>query len=107
MTAEPEAHDVVVIGASAGGVEALVSLVEALPPDLSAAVFVGLHVAPGSTSVLAEILGRAGPLAARQARNGDRIVPGRILVAPPDHHLVLTSGEVTLDHGPKENGHRP
>jgi two-component system, chemotaxis family, protein-glutamate methylesterase/glutaminase len=107
MTAEPEAHDVVVIGASAGGVEALVSLVEALPPDLSAAVFVVLHVAPGSTSVLAEILGRAGPLAARQARNGDRIVPGRILVAPPDHHLVLTSGGVTLDHGPKENGHRP
>jgi two-component system, chemotaxis family, protein-glutamate methylesterase/glutaminase len=107
MTAEPAAHDVVVIGASAGGVEALISLVGALPTDLPAAVFVVLHVAPSATSVLADILDRAGPLPAAQARDGDAIVAGRILVAPPDHHLVLMPGGVLLDHGPKENGHRP
>jgi two-component system, chemotaxis family, protein-glutamate methylesterase/glutaminase len=107
MTAEPAAHDVVVIGASAGGVEALISLVEALPADLPAAVFVVLHVAPSATSVLADILDRAGPLPAAQARDGDAIVAGRILVAPPDRHLVLMPTGVLLDHGPKENGHRP
>jgi two-component system chemotaxis response regulator CheB len=107
MTAELEAHDVVVIGASAGGVEALISLVEAFPADLPAAVFVVLHVAPSATSVLAGILDRASLLPAAQAHDGDAIVPGRILVAPPDRHLVLSPDGVVLDPGPKENGHRP
>src|SRR5205085_971164 len=100
-------HDVAVIGASAGRVEALVFLVGALPPDLSAAIFVVLHVAPSSTSVLADILDRAGSLPAAPASDGDAIAPGRILAAPPDHHLVLSGDRVILDHGPKENGHRP
>jgi two-component system, chemotaxis family, protein-glutamate methylesterase/glutaminase len=107
MTAEHEAHDVVVIGASAGGVEALISLVEALPADLPAAVFVVLHVASSATSVLGDILDRAGPLPAAQARDGDAVVPGRVLVAPPDRHLILSPAGVLLDPGPKENGHRP
>jgi two-component system chemotaxis response regulator CheB len=57
--------------------------------------------------VLAQILGRAGPLPAAPANDDDEIVPRRILVAAPDHHLLLSARGVTLDHGPKENGHRP
>ncbi|MCW3064417.1 MAG: chemotaxis protein CheB [Solirubrobacterales bacterium] len=83
------------------------SLVGVLPPDLDAAVFVVLHVAASSRSVLAEILARAGLVPAAPARPDDQIVAGRILVAPPDHHLLLDAGGVRLDHGPKENGHRP
>ena len=95
------------LGASAGGVEALSALVGALPRDLDAAVFVVLHVSPVGTSVLADILDRAGPLPARAAVDGERIAPRHIYVAPPDRHLLLEDGVVRLSSGPRENGHRP
>jgi two-component system chemotaxis response regulator CheB len=97
----------IVVGASAGGVEALSELVRGLPADLPAAVAIVLHVAPAGTSVLPAILNRAGELEARAARDGDRIRPGRIYVAPPDRHLVVEDGMLALRHGPRENGHRP
>lgn len=97
---------VVVIGASAGGVEALAQLVSYLPPDLRLPIFVVLHVPP-TTSFLPQILDRAGRLPAEHAREGDAIEPGRILVAPPDNHLLLGRHEIHLNRGPRENGHRP
>ena len=100
-------REVVAIGASAGGVEALRQLAASLPPELPAAVLVVLHVLPTGTSVLPHILGRAGPLPAGSARHGERLERGRIYVAPPDHHLLLWDGRVQLTHGPRENGHRP
>jgi two-component system chemotaxis response regulator CheB len=100
-------HDIVVIGASAGGVEALRQVVHEFPSDLPAAVFVVLHVPPLAPSVLPRILSRAGPLPASQAQDGEAITPGRIYVAPPDRHLLLRDGRVCLSLGPKENGHRP
>ncbi len=96
-----------VIGASAGGVEALKTVVAGLPADLPAAICVVLHIAPTSSSALAGILDRAGDLPCRSATDGDRLHPGRILVAPPDHHLVVQDGLVRLTTGPRENGHRP
>lgn len=100
-------RSVVVIGASAGGLEALTLIVEALPRDLPAAVFVVIHQSPEHRSRLAEILSRVGPLPAELAVHGHPIRPGRIVVAPPDNHLMLTRGFITVVRGPKENGHRP
>src|SRR5262245_52364907 len=100
-------RDIVVIGASAGGVQALDQLVERLPPELPASVFVVLHLAAGGRSVLPSILARMGPLPA--AVPGEQQVPerGHIYVAPPDRHLLLVGEEVRLTGGPRENGHRP
>jgi two-component system chemotaxis response regulator CheB len=100
-------HDLIVIGASAGGVEALTALVSRLPYDLPAAVCVVLHVSPTGPSLLAEILTRAGSLPANQVVKEEVIRPGRIYMAPPDHHLVVEQGYVRVTRGPKENRFRP
>jgi two-component system chemotaxis response regulator CheB len=97
----------VAVGASAGGIEALRNLVAALPADFPASVLVVLHLAPRGTSVLAQILDRAGPLRALQATDGAQPEPGTIYVAPPDCHLLADDGVMRLDHGPRSNGHRP
>lgn len=99
-------HDIIVIGASAGGVEAISAVVAQLPRDLRAVVLVVLHVSRGR-SVLPEILTRAGRLPAIHPNDGDRLEYGRIYVAPPDHHLTVESGKARVVHGPTENGCRP
>ena len=100
-------HDIVVVGASAGGVEALARLAASLPAGLPAAVFVVLHVPTTGTSALPRILDRQVPLPAGHVKDGERIEPGRIYVAPSDYHLLLRQGHVHLSRGPRENGHRP
>src|SRR5262249_37181873 len=96
-----------VIGASAGGVEALRSLVAGIPHGFAACVVIVLHVPATAPSALPAILGRASRLPVRQARNEDSLVPGTVLVAPPDHHVIADDDAITLSHGPGENGHRP
>ncbi len=100
-------RDIIVVGASAGGIETLRELVKALPADLPAAIFVAMHLAAGATSVLPELLRRAGKLPAAHAVHGQPIEQGRIYVAPPDHHLLLHRGHVRLGRGPRENRCRP
>ena len=100
-------RDIVVVGTSAGGVEALRALVGGLPADFPGSVFVVMHTAPDSPGVLAQILDRSGPLPAANATNSERIRPGHVYVAPPDHHLLLEPGRMRLTHGPKENRFRP
>jgi two-component system, chemotaxis family, protein-glutamate methylesterase/glutaminase len=97
----------VAIGASAGGVEALRHLISALPADFPAAVLVVLHLPTHATSVLSQILARAGRLPAVEATDGAVLEGGHIYVAPPDCHLLVVDGKVCLQHGPRINGHRP
>src|SRR3954447_4949764 len=100
-------RDLIVVGASAGGVEALERLVGGLPPELPASMFVVLHLLPTGTSMLDSILSRAGPLPATVAEDGERFERGHIYVAPPDRHLLIRGDRVQLSLGPRENGHRP
>jgi two-component system chemotaxis response regulator CheB len=100
-------HDIIVLGASAGGVEALSELISRLPADLPAAVFIVLHVPAYGGSIMPSILTRRGPLPAVHPKDGEDIRLGHVYVAPPDHHLILEIGKVRLTHGTAENGHRP
>jgi two-component system chemotaxis response regulator CheB len=100
-------RDVIVVGASAGGVEALAELARGLPADLPAALFVVLHLPPDARSNLPSILDRAGPLPAIHAEDGAPIHPGRIYVAPPNRHLTLEADRMRLSIGPRINSLRP
>lgn len=98
---------IVVVGGSAGGVEASLALVAGLTPELDAAVCITLHLAPTGPSLFAELLDRRTKMKVSWARNGTRIRPGHIYVAPPDKHLLIEPGYLRLGRGPRENGHRP
>lgn len=100
-------HDIIVVGASAGGVEALSNLLRELPPDLPASIFVVLHIPAQTPSLLPSILDRVSPLKVSQAINGERIEHGRVYVAPPDNHVLVERGLVRVLRGPKENRYRP
>jgi two-component system chemotaxis response regulator CheB len=106
-------HDVIVIGASAGGVQALSDLVASLPADLPAAVLVVVHFPSHRGSVLPGILSRAGALPAKHPHQGETIEHGHIYVAPPDQHMLVEEapdgecGRIRLVRGPRQNMHRP
>jgi two-component system, chemotaxis family, protein-glutamate methylesterase/glutaminase len=103
-----EEQRIVVIGASAGGVEALMRLVQDLPRDFPAPIFVVLHIPASAPSMLAHILSRAQRLPAVNAEDGRRYEPGTIYVAVPDHHLLVgRDGTMHVARGPRENRHRP
>jgi two-component system, chemotaxis family, protein-glutamate methylesterase/glutaminase len=101
------ARDVIVIGASVGGVEALPQLSAGLSANLPAAIFIVLHALSHSRSLLSDILNRAGPVPAAHAVDGEKINPGRIYIAPPDNGLAIKDGYMCVKRGPQENGHRP
>jgi two-component system, chemotaxis family, protein-glutamate methylesterase/glutaminase len=100
-------RDIVVIGASAGGIQALTALVAGLPRDFPASLLVVVHIPPYAVSRLPEILSRSGPLPAVHAQHGEVIEPGCIYIAPPDRHLLVRTGRIELSRGPRENHCRP
>ena len=100
-------RDIIVIGGSAGAPAALHELVAALSPDLTASLFIVTHVPVHGSMLLAGLLDARTSLPVAYAQDGDAIVPGRILIAPPDRHLLLTAGGVRLGLGPRENLARP
>lgn len=99
--------DIVVIGTSAGGIEALRALAGALPANFPAAIFVVLHTSPNSPGLLASILSRAGALPAVTVNGMVAIRPACIYVPAPDHHLIVEPGFARGTRGPKENRFRP
>lgn len=100
-------RDIIVVGASAGGIEALRVLTGALPADLRASLFIVVHTSPDAPSMLADIFNRSGKLPAAHATDGERIEKGRIYVAPPDQHLLIEPNRLRVTRGPKENRFRP
>jgi two-component system chemotaxis response regulator CheB len=100
-------HDIIVIGASAGGLDALPRLIGSLPEDLPASVFVVLHISPQGPSLVPDIIGRATSLSVAHAVDGESVRKGHVYVAPPNHHLQLEGTHVRLSRGPRENFHRP
>ena len=102
-----KSRSIIVIGASAGGFEALKTLVAGLPAEFQASIFVVWHVSPDVRGVLPQVLNRFGTVPAAHAVDGEKIVENRIYVAPPDHHLLVERGNVRVTRGPKENRFRP
>jgi two-component system chemotaxis response regulator CheB len=100
-------HDIVVVGASAGGVEALRRLVSMLPSGFPAAMFVVLHLPVHARSALTDILKRAAGVRVVTANDDAWPRYGTVYVAPPDAHLLLKADGIHLVRGPTENGHRP
>jgi two-component system chemotaxis response regulator CheB len=100
-------RDIIVVGASAGGVEALKVVAAGLDSSFRGSIFIVLHVSPDGPSLLAEILNAAGPLPALHAKDEERVRPGYIYVAWPDYHMKLEPGRIRLVKGPRENRHRP
>ncbi|HKH73108.1 MAG TPA: chemotaxis protein CheB [Vicinamibacterales bacterium] len=101
------AKRLVVIGASAGGIEALRSVLAGIPDTFPAAICVVLHTSPESPGVLADILNRSGQVPVSQASDKGRLVAGHVYVAPPDHHLLVEPGRVRVVKGPREHRFRP
>jgi two-component system chemotaxis response regulator CheB len=99
--------DIIVIGASAGGIDPIRTILGGLPRDFPGSLFVVVHTSPNAPNVLDAIFSRSGALPAVVAKDGERIVSGRVYVAPPDHHLLIEPGRVRLTRGPKENRFRP
>src|ERR1700712_2388187 len=93
-------RDIIVIGASAGGIPALQKLVASLPADLKAAVFVVLHIPAYSKSNLPQILSACGPLEAVHPKDGQPFKSGKIYVAPNDHHILLEADGILVKKGP-------
>lgn len=100
-------HDVVAIGTSAGGVDALLYLAKQFPRDFPAAVLITIHLPSDFRSGLDQILARAGRLPVSFASEGEPLKPGRIYLAPPERHLLAEGEHLTLGTGPLENWARP
>lgn len=100
-------RDVVVVAASAGGIEALRDVLQGLPSDFPAAVLVVVHMGVVGGEALPRVLQRASSLPVASARDGELLRPGRVYVCIGDHHLLVADGHLHLRRGPRENGLRP
>jgi two-component system, chemotaxis family, protein-glutamate methylesterase/glutaminase len=97
----------VVLGGSAGAIEALTRIITAFPADLDAAVLVALHMNPSAPSLLPAILGRKTRLRTLAAEDNMQLESGVLYVCQPDRHLTLHGDRIRLGRGPRENGFRP
>ena len=98
---------IIVMGASSGGFDALKKLVQGLPPDFNASLFIVWHMSPDVPGILPQVLNRVNKIYAAHAYDGEEIKPNRIYISRPDHHLLIRNRKVRITHGPKENRFRP
>lgn len=101
------AQRIIVVGASAGGFEAIKKFVAGLPADFGASIFIVWHMSPNIHGILPQALNRVNTIVATHGHNLEEIKPNRIYVAPPDHHLLVEEGRMLVTRGPKENRFRP
>jgi two-component system chemotaxis response regulator CheB len=102
-----EKRNIIVIGASAGGFEALKTLVAKLPSDLDASIFIVWHMAATVRGILPDVLNRLGGMDAVEPQDGEWIESNKIYVARPDHHLLIDERRIRSTRGPRENRFRP
>lgn len=102
-----DVRDIIVIGASAGGFDAIKRIVADLPSDLDASIFIVWHISPDVRGILPAVINRIGTLRAAHALDKEPIKRRRIYVAPPDHHMLIEKDQIRLSRGPKENRFRP
>jgi two-component system chemotaxis response regulator CheB len=95
------------MGASTGGFEAFKKIIQDLPPDIDASIFIVWHISPNIRGILPDVLNKVNTIYAAHAYDKETIEPNRIYVAPPDHHLLIEDGLVRVTRGPKENRFRP
>lgn len=107
MTSTTYKPDIVVVGASAGGVDALQRIVQGFPGDLTATVLIVLHIHAESRSLLAPLLARNSSVPVLAAEDGQPVKRGHIYVAQPDRHLTVEADHVRVTQGPAQNRHRP
>jgi two-component system chemotaxis response regulator CheB len=100
-------RDIVVIGASAGGIEALQEVIAGLPPDFSGSMLIVVHMPASGGKALQRILSRITSLDVVAAADRQPLVPGRIYVCVGDSHLMVGRAHIHVRQGPRENGHRP
>src|SRR5262245_52516697 len=104
--AKPSEH-LVVIGSSAGGIDALTTLVSTLPKDLPAPILVAQHLDPRRESHLGDILARHSTLPVRTVTDREPLTPGTIYLVPADRHVLITDHEVSLQEDGGRGGPRP
>ena len=95
-------RDILAVGTSAGGVEALIHVAKGLPRNLPASVLLTIHLPGHARSALDDVLTRAGPLPASFAEDGEVVRKSRIYIAPPDRHLLLDGDHITVVQDPKD-----
>ena len=102
-----ETRNIIVVGASAGGFQAIKTLVADLPSDLQASLFIVWHMSPDVRGIMPQVLNRLETIPAEHAIDKEPIMPNRIYIATPNFHLLVERGRVRVTKGPKENRFRP
>lgn len=102
-----EKRNIIVIGGSTGGFEAFKKIVQDLPPDLDASIFIVWHMSANIRGILPDVLNKLNTIQASNALDQEPILSNHIYVAPPDHHLLIEDGRIRVTRGPKENRFRP
>jgi two-component system chemotaxis response regulator CheB len=100
-------YDVVALGTSAGGLNALTKVLQSLPTTFPSSIVVVQHLSPDHKSWMADLLGRSVQLRVKQAEHGEIMLPGTVYLAPPDEHLLVGPGKIQLAHSQLVHFSRP